>query len=97
MKFIKCSTKLARLIGIFGLGALILISAQFMTAGSAYASGLGQQNLRGESELPWLFAVYIITWAAFFGYIFMISRRQREMQNEIDALKRALADREDKS
>ena len=48
------------------------------------------QQQRGESELPWLFAVYAITWAAFFGYVFVMSRRQREMQREIDTLKRAL-------
>ena len=53
-----------------------------------------QQQLRGESELPWLFAVYIITWGAFFGYIFLLSRRQRDMRNEIEVLKRVLADRE---
>lgn len=48
------------------------------------------QQQRGEAELPWLFAVYAITWAAFFGYVFIMSRRQREMQREIDTLKRAL-------
>ena len=53
-----------------------------------------QENLRGESELPWLFAVYIITWGAFFGYVFIMSRRQREMRREIDALNRAMAERE---
>lgn len=53
-----------------------------------------QQQLRGEAELPWLFAVYAITWAAFFGYVFVMSRRQREMRAEIAALKRALAERE---
>ena len=53
-----------------------------------------QQQLKGESELPWLFAVYIITWAAFFGYVFVMSRRQREMGREIEALKRAVADRQ---
>lgn len=55
---------------------------------------LPQQQLRGEAELPWLFAVYAITWAAFFGYVFVMSRRQREMRAEIAALKRALAERE---
>ena len=52
------------------------------------------QQRRGEAELPWLFAVYAITWAAFFGYVFVMSRRQREMRAEIAALKRALAERE---
>lgn len=97
MKFIRCSIKMTRLTRIFGVGALILIAVQLIATRTAFASGMAQQNLRGESELPWLFAVYIITWAAFFGYIFMLSRRQREMRREIDALKRALADRETKS
>jgi len=47
-----------------------------------------------EANLPFLFAVYIITWGAFFAYIFYMSRRQREMQGEIEALKRALTQRE---
>ena len=51
-------------------------------------------ELEGESELPWLFAVFAITWAAFFAYVFLISRRQREMQNDIQALRTMLADRE---
>ncbi len=56
---------------------------------SATAEAPTQQQ-RGESELPWLFAVYVITWAAFFAYVFIMSRRQHEMQREIDTLKRAL-------
>ena len=44
----------------------------------------------GDSELPWLFAVFFITWAAFFGYVLVMSRRQREMRREIDVLKTVL-------
>ena len=55
------------------------------------------EHTPGESELPWLFAVYIITWGAFFGYAFMMSRRQREMRREIDLLRRVLAERERQS
>ena len=51
-------------------------------------------EMDGESELPWLFAVFFITWAAFFSYVFVMSRRQREMKREVDALRRALAQRE---
>jgi CcmD family protein len=47
-----------------------------------------------EANLPYLFAVYIVTWAGFFGYVFVMSRRQREMRREIDALKVALTDKE---
>ncbi len=50
------------------------------------------QDRSGESELPWLFAVFFVTWAAFFAYVFMMSRRQRDMQRELEALRRALAE-----
>lgn len=97
MKSIKCSFNSALLAGISLAGAFILIGGAALPVRTAYASGVAQQNLRGQSELPWLFAVFVITWAAFFAYIFIISRRQREMRNEIEALKRALKDRESKS
>ena len=71
------------------LTSAIAVSAYDETAAPIAAEVPAQQQ-RGESELPWLFAVYAITWAAFFGYVFVMSRRQREMQREIDALKRAL-------
>jgi CcmD family protein len=51
-------------------------------------------ELEGDSELPWLFAVFIVTWAAFFGYAFIMSRRQREMRREIETLRLALLETE---
>lgn len=92
---------------VIALAVLIALCAVVGLADGAYVSaadGAGaiaaadeppaQQQMRGEAELPWLFAVYAITWAAFFGYVFVMSRRQREMRAEIAALKRALAERE---
>ena len=67
------------------LSAVILA----LTAPAIAAADTLAQQQRGDAELPWLFAVYTITWAAFFAYVFIMSRRQREMQREIDALKRA--------
>ena len=84
---------------IIAAAAVILLSATiaplvthaYDSAPSVTVSAeIPAQQQRGESELPWLFAVYAITWAAFFAYVFIMSRRQREMQREIDALKRAL-------
>ena len=49
-----------------------------------------------EANLPFLFAVYILTWAGFFGYALYMSRRQRDMQRDIDALRQALREREGK-
>ena len=46
-----------------------------------------------EANLPYLFAVFFVTWAGFFAYVFYSSRRQRQMEREIETLKSALGDR----
>ena len=56
--------------------------------------GQEEQGSDPEANLPYLFAVYIVTWAAFFGYVFVMSRRRKEMQREIEALRMELAERE---
>jgi len=38
-------------------------------------------------NLEYLFAAFIIVWAVLFGYIFMLSRRQKQLRREIDSLK----------
>jgi CcmD family protein len=50
-----------------------------------------------EANLPFLFAVYIITWGGFFAYAFAMSRRQREVQRELDALRSVIAEKESQS
>ena len=40
-----------------------------------------------ETNLGYLFAVFAVTWAAFFAYIFWISRKQRELQRELARVK----------
>ena len=61
---------------------------------TSQASAPAQEGGGPEANLPFLFAVYIITWAAFFAYVFYVSRRQRELRNEIETLKRALEERD---
>lgn len=59
------------------------------------AAPLQQDQVREpEANLPFLFAVFFITWAAFFAYVFIMSRRQRELRREIEELRQALAERE---
>ncbi len=53
----------------------------------------GGQDSKPEANLPFLFAVYTITWIAFFGYAFYLSRRQVELRREIQALQEELARR----
>jgi len=43
-----------------------------------------------SSNLSFLFAAFAISWAAFFLYAFFLTRRQKEMQQEIRALRQAL-------
>lgn len=40
-----------------------------------------------ETNLTFLFAVFAVTWAGFFAYIFFISRKQRELQKEVARLR----------
>ena len=40
-----------------------------------------------SDNLPYLFAAYAVTWVGFFVYMFFMSRRQREMEREIEELR----------
>ena len=46
------------------------------------------------ANLPFLFAVFGVTWAIFFAYAFYVSRRRQEMQREIAELHRELEQKE---
>ena len=97
-------TPLSRRLGLALLAAALLValltpsaSARAGDAGPVYAPDEPAAQEAGsdpEANLPYLFAVFIITWLAFFGYVFYMSRRQREMQREIDELKRAISERD---
>ncbi len=43
-----------------------------------------------STNLPFLFAAFAVSWAAFFVYAFFVTRRQQELQQEIKELRRAL-------
>jgi len=80
-----------------------LATIAYAGAANAYqggASGVASSALPQESggstpeaNLPYLFAVYATTWAAFFVYIFLMSRKQRDMEKELTALRAALQDK----
>ena len=102
MSCTEVSPRVGLVVRIALVVALSALMASYPGAGEVHASGeqagdttakprMPQQSdeMDGESELPWLFAVFAITWAAFFAYVFVMSRRQREMQREIDHLKRS--------
>ena len=56
-----------------------------------------KEEVDGEANLRFLFAVFIITWAFFFIYVFIMARRQRELTKEIETLKTIYSERNQKS
>ena len=52
------------------------------------------QTQLASDNLIWLFAIFAVTWAVFFAYVFFVSRRQHELQIEIRELQLALERRE---
>jgi len=47
-------------------------------------------------NLVYLFAAYAVFWAVTFAFVLNIARRQKGLQREIEALKRALELRQEK-
>ena len=60
----------------------VVLALTFVLLGAAT-----KQNVNPNTNLGYLFAIYIITWAGFFAYIFLVSRRQRDLEREIRQLK----------
>jgi CcmD family protein len=54
-----------------------------------------EDNTSGEPDanLPFLFAVFMITWGLFFAYVIYMTLKQRRMQAEIEALAAALQEK----
>ena len=62
----------------------ITVRSEGGMAGSVVVSESG----RLETNLGFLFAIYMVTWAAFFAYVFVMSRRQRDLHGQIEQLKK---------
>ncbi|MBM3946335.1 MAG: CcmD family protein [SAR202 cluster bacterium] len=50
------------------------------------------QQAPGESNLPYLFVVYLVTWLVFFAYAFYMNRKQQALQRDLDALRKQFED-----
>ena len=47
-------------------------------------------------NIPYLFAAFAITWAVFFVYVFLTSRRQDELEQEMESLQEELRRRNER-
>lgn len=65
-------------------------SVWLASTGTVLAATLGQTT-NPEGNLPFIFGVYTVTWGAFFAFAFYMTRRQRNLKQEIEDLRRDLA------
>ena len=81
---------LALLVLLLPAGAVALAAAGGLPESGAEIAT--QENTNSESNLDFLFAIYMVTWVGFFVYVFIVSRRQRTMEQEIKDLRQLLTD-----
>ena len=86
--------RLASIITFRGLRAIaVSLIVLALTAPAALAAPLGQ-DAPGESNLGYLLAGTLLTWAGFFAYAIYIARKNRELRREVEELRRTLGERE---
>jgi len=69
-----------------------VLEKSFVFADSVLVSEAKQND--PEANLKYLFAVFFLVWALFFGYIFFLSRRLKEMGNEVAMLRKIISEKE---
>ena len=83
----------------------IFLSTQALPGRGAALPAMAQQDTSDQSttdvtyrdpeaNLPYLFAVYTVTWVAFFAYLYYLSQRQQNLRRELEELREALSERE---
>ncbi len=82
--------RMIRLLSVLlSAGAFVALAAPpAMAAASA-------QSAPGESNLGYLLAGTLLTWAGFFAYAVYIGRKNRELRREVEELRAALRERGD--
>ena len=98
MRFISMQISVHKLIVMVPIlvGLLMIINfilVPFDVADASFPERPMTQNEGPESNLKFLFAVFFITWLAFFAYVFFLSRRLKSMKQEINDLRSHLAEK----
>ena len=65
-----------------------------LTAPAALAAPAAQ-DAPGESNLGYLLAGTLLTWAGFFAYAVYLWRKNRDLRREVDDLRRTLGERDE--
>ncbi len=98
MRFISMQISVHKLIVMVPIlvGLLMIINfilVPFDVADASFPDRSMTQNEGPESNLKFLFAVFFITWLAFFAYVFFLSRRLKSMKQEINDLRSHLGEK----
>ena len=85
-----------RYLGLVSLISIAVVSMwvtenPFVFADSALVTEAKQND--PAANLKYLFAVFFLVWASFFGYIFFLSRRLKEMKNELAILRKIISEK----
>ena len=74
--------------------ALIAAAALIALAAPAALAAVSAQSA-GESNLGYLLAGTLLTWAGFFVYAVYVARKNSALRREVEELRAALAERDD--
>ena len=72
---------------VFSLVVLALTAPAALAAPAA-------QDAPGESNLGYLLAGTLLTWAGFFAYAIYLARKNRDLRREVEELRRLIGERE---
>jgi CcmD family protein len=72
----------------------LAIALTLLALPQAVLAGVAGQSAPGEDNLGFLLTGAVLVWAGFFGYAFYVGRKNRELRQELDEIKRMLAERQ---
>lgn len=75
--------------------ALIAAAALSALAAPGALAAVSAQSAAGESNLGYLLAGTLLTWAGFFAYAIYVARKNSALRREVEELRTALAERND--
>lgn len=75
--------------------ALIAAAALSALAAPGALAAVSAQSAAGESNLGYLLAGTLLTWAGFFVYAVYVARKNSALRREVEELRAALAERDD--
>ena len=77
-----------------GLAAAVLATVGFVAAAPAALAAPLADDAPAESNLGYLLAGTLLTWAGFFAYAIYVARKNRDLRREVEELRRLLGERE---